>query len=601
MGSRDCLSLVKHDISPISAASLVYIHLPIIYIERCFFSSGSQDLFLLVLPPFIATMYYLYSDEDMGGDEYDDLHGEAYSKNGSLQSPCLLSVIQRRRLTPAAPVFAPAPLHPMYADRLGLAPNYPSRPEFQRYNSSTEPQGRSPMSDPSSSVRDMNTPIPDFHSPSPPPYYALNAFPNVRAIPPPPSYWGNAVIGFKEVPRRAHGWTGTSGPALLEPCFCRYSARNNRRKVICCTSNIMGREEDKKSGDRQETVLGADPKEQRRELKIECREPEVKTGPEPGKAENSTRQDVAETQPMSSRQGISQGTAEGPTTKYRASFVCGTGLVGNREAKGRERSAPKGVRQPSNAQANKKKTTESPTKSTPSRGSSPRTNTSHAAGVVGGPQNDETQGTKRRDRDALKSASQTSHAQATTKKTQASSAKAKPTQGPKAPANASRPGGAIAGTEQKEIQEADRRKKVVPKEAAQSSKTQANTEKPQESSAKPRASQDPTAPGKPSRSSDTNAGTQEKKVKCYICSTVVSSSKITSLPCEHQACRSCLTELFELSVKDPRYMLPRCPCSSAFIPSSAVEDYFGPKFKARWNVALNAYRRDRWKSSTSET
>ncbi|KAK8214175.1 hypothetical protein IWZ01DRAFT_229487 [Phyllosticta capitalensis] len=74
----------------------------------------------------------------------------------------------------------------------------------------------------------------------------------------------------------------------------------------------------------------------------------------------------------------------------------------------------------------------------------------------------------------------------------------------------------------------------------------------------------------------------EKKHDCVICMDEVRSSRCPKLACGHRMCHSCMRRQFELSVKDPQHMPPRC-CTSDHIPTKYVDRLFDTKFKILWN------------------
>ncbi|KAK7557968.1 hypothetical protein IWX48DRAFT_183613 [Phyllosticta citricarpa] len=74
----------------------------------------------------------------------------------------------------------------------------------------------------------------------------------------------------------------------------------------------------------------------------------------------------------------------------------------------------------------------------------------------------------------------------------------------------------------------------------------------------------------------------EKKHDCVICMDEVRTSRCPKLTCGHRMCHSCLRRQFELSVKDPQHMPPRC-CTSDHISLKYVDRLFDTKFKILWN------------------
>lgn len=57
--------------------------------------------------------------------------------------------------------------------------------------------------------------------------------------------------------------------------------------------------------------------------------------------------------------------------------------------------------------------------------------------------------------------------------------------------------------------------------------------------------------------------------------------KTPKLNCGHRMCHTCMKRNFELSVKDPQHMPPKC-CNES-IPLKHVERIFDPSFKSLWN------------------
>lgn len=81
----------------------------------------------------------------------------------------------------------------------------------------------------------------------------------------------------------------------------------------------------------------------------------------------------------------------------------------------------------------------------------------------------------------------------------------------------------------------------------------------------------------------------EKRVSCLTCgSDDVRVSKSAKLPCSHRMCQSCLKRIFEMSVKDPAHMPPRC-CTSDAIKLRHVEHLFNDDFKKTWNRKFKEY------------
>ncbi|EOD50839.1 putative ibr domain-containing protein [Neofusicoccum parvum UCRNP2] len=64
--------------------------------------------------------------------------------------------------------------------------------------------------------------------------------------------------------------------------------------------------------------------------------------------------------------------------------------------------------------------------------------------------------------------------------------------------------------------------------------------------------------------------------------------RISRLSCGHRMCHACLKRQFELSVKDPQHMPPRC-CTNEHIPLKYVDRIFDTKFKVLWNKKYQEY------------
>jgi IBR domain, a half RING-finger domain len=58
--------------------------------------------------------------------------------------------------------------------------------------------------------------------------------------------------------------------------------------------------------------------------------------------------------------------------------------------------------------------------------------------------------------------------------------------------------------------------------------------------------------------------------------------KAAKLQCGHYMCNACLKRIFELSVKDPQHMPPKC-CTSDHILLKHVDRLFNNDFKRLWN------------------
>lgn len=71
-------------------------------------------------------------------------------------------------------------------------------------------------------------------------------------------------------------------------------------------------------------------------------------------------------------------------------------------------------------------------------------------------------------------------------------------------------------------------------------------------------------------------------VECLTCSDDVPSARSAKLECGHRMCNDCLKRIFEMSVKDPVHMPPKC-CTSDHIPLKHVDKLFDIRFKMLWN------------------
>ncbi|EME41302.1 hypothetical protein DOTSEDRAFT_101347, partial [Dothistroma septosporum NZE10] len=72
-------------------------------------------------------------------------------------------------------------------------------------------------------------------------------------------------------------------------------------------------------------------------------------------------------------------------------------------------------------------------------------------------------------------------------------------------------------------------------------------------------------------------------VECLTCAADdVPITKSAKLGCGHRMCNDCLKRVFEMSVKDPAHMPPRC-CTNDHIPLKHVDRLFDLKFKMLWN------------------
>ncbi|KAK5169407.1 uncharacterized protein LTR77_005382 [Saxophila tyrrhenica] len=91
------------------------------------------------------------------------------------------------------------------------------------------------------------------------------------------------------------------------------------------------------------------------------------------------------------------------------------------------------------------------------------------------------------------------------------------------------------------------------------------------------------------RHSTTSVLQAPRLVECLTCgSDDVPSNKSAKLACDHRMCHDCLKRLFELSVKDPAHMPPKC-CTDQHIPLNHVDKLFDIKFKTMWNRKFQEY------------
>lgn len=67
------------------------------------------------------------------------------------------------------------------------------------------------------------------------------------------------------------------------------------------------------------------------------------------------------------------------------------------------------------------------------------------------------------------------------------------------------------------------------------------------------------------------------------------SQRAPRLKCGHRMCHSCLKRSFELSIKDPQHMPPRC-CTEDTISLKHVDALFDDAFKKLWNRKSAEYR-----------
>ncbi|KAK4619419.1 E3 ubiquitin-protein ligase ARIH2 [Fulvia fulva] len=78
-------------------------------------------------------------------------------------------------------------------------------------------------------------------------------------------------------------------------------------------------------------------------------------------------------------------------------------------------------------------------------------------------------------------------------------------------------------------------------------------------------------------------------VECLTCAADdVPITKSAKLGCGHRMCHDCLKRVFEMSVKDPQNMPPRC-CTNDHIPLKYVDRLFDLNFKMLWNRKYQEY------------
>ncbi|KXT12512.1 hypothetical protein AC579_10348 [Pseudocercospora musae] len=78
-------------------------------------------------------------------------------------------------------------------------------------------------------------------------------------------------------------------------------------------------------------------------------------------------------------------------------------------------------------------------------------------------------------------------------------------------------------------------------------------------------------------------------VECLTCgSDDVPVLRSAKLACGHRMCHDCLKRVFEMSVKDPAHMPPKC-CTNDHIPLQHVDSLFDLKFKMLWNRKYQEY------------
>ncbi|KAI5356963.1 Putative IBR domain, Zinc finger, RING-type, E3 ubiquitin ligase RBR family, TRIAD [Septoria linicola] len=91
------------------------------------------------------------------------------------------------------------------------------------------------------------------------------------------------------------------------------------------------------------------------------------------------------------------------------------------------------------------------------------------------------------------------------------------------------------------------------------------------------------------RSSISTAPPPPRLVECLTCgSDDVPSASTAKLTCGHRMCHDCLKRVFDMSLKDPAHMPPRC-CTKEHIPLKHVDKLFDLKFKVLWNRKYKEY------------
>lgn len=91
------------------------------------------------------------------------------------------------------------------------------------------------------------------------------------------------------------------------------------------------------------------------------------------------------------------------------------------------------------------------------------------------------------------------------------------------------------------------------------------------------------------RHSTTSLPAPPRLVECLTCgSDDVPSTQSAKLACGHRMCHDCLKRVFDMSVKDPAHMPPKC-CTDQHIPLKHVDRLFDTKFKMLWNRKYQEY------------
>ena len=91
------------------------------------------------------------------------------------------------------------------------------------------------------------------------------------------------------------------------------------------------------------------------------------------------------------------------------------------------------------------------------------------------------------------------------------------------------------------------------------------------------------------RHSTSAVPTPPRLVECLTCgSDDIPSTQSVKLACSHRMCHDCLKRVFEMSVKDPAHMPPKC-CTDQHIPLKHVDKLFDVNFKMLWNRKYQEY------------
>ncbi|KAK3656853.1 hypothetical protein LTR56_002834 [Elasticomyces elasticus] len=91
------------------------------------------------------------------------------------------------------------------------------------------------------------------------------------------------------------------------------------------------------------------------------------------------------------------------------------------------------------------------------------------------------------------------------------------------------------------------------------------------------------------RQSTSAVRTAPRLIECLTCgSDDIPCASSAKLACGHRMCHECLKRVFDMSVKDPAHMPPRC-CTDEHIPLKYVDKLFDLKFKVLWNRKYQEY------------